>query len=149
MAGKRKIEASEYDEKGKMIQHFKSIAEVHEKHYDGVKYPLWEKHNKIHFLQNGNYITKGILGRDWLLKELQLINDPFRIKERHHTGVVKCYNLSNELIATFANVQIASKLLQIDASIIRYRTLNRCKELHGSINLFFEIMPKQHITCTH
>lgn len=139
MAGRRKIEASEYDEKGKMIQHFKSIAEVQEKHYDGVKYPLWEKHDKIHFLQNGNYITRGVLGRDWLLKELRVFNDPFKIKERHHTGLVKCYNLSNELVATFANVQIASKLLQIDASLIRYRAYNKGKALNGNIKLFFEI----------
>lgn len=143
MSGRSKIEASEYDEKGKMIQHFKSMAEVQEKHYNGEKYPLWEKHDKIHFLQNGNYITRGVLGRNWLLKELDIINDPFKIKynQRNPDCTVECYNLSNQLVATFAGVQIAAKMLQIPPSIIRFRASKNSKQLHGNIKLYFKIIP--------
>lgn len=137
---KAKIKVIEYDEKGNYIRGFQSAQAAQMEYYNGTKFPLWAKHSDIHFLPNGNFLTKGHVGRDYIMQECKKMNDPYKIKKRGgiNEKQVEVYNLSGELVATFVNSYIAGLMLNIDPATIQYRCKHESKEYHGEPKLHFK-----------
>lgn len=111
MSGRKKIKLVEYNEVGEHIRNWDSCSELQAHYYEGAKYPLFQRHPKIHFLQNGNYVTQGALGQNWLLQELRLFNDPYKIRnQENRSQAIIIKNVNGETIGWFPNLILAHKL---------------------------------------
>lgn len=130
---KQKI--TEYTIKGVFVADYESESDARNKHFSSDKSnrPLWSSHPKLYFLQNGNVLTKGKLGRDFVIDEVRKFNDPFKIKLGNKTKPVFIYNENNELIAEFATTHIASILLKINEADI-WTSCNKSKKIRTTKN---------------
>jgi hypothetical protein len=129
--GRDAIKVAEYTPEGKLVQHYESMTELREKYYGGSKYPLWGVHPEIHFLKNGNLVTRGYKGRDWLLPELRKFNDPYKLKNATENDKIYVFNENNQEIAVFANMIIAKLLLQVPGGTM-YHDINFSKDVKST-----------------
>lgn len=137
----KKDKMVEYDQNYNYVRSYASASDARREHYGATStMPFWDRHDTIHFLSNGNYLTKGHPGRDYLKKEIAKLNDPLRIKKRGKINErqVEVYNLSGDLVATFANSYIAGVMLNIDPATIQYRCKHNSKEYHDSNKFHFK-----------
>lgn len=126
MAGREKIKIFEYSKDGKFLKEYESISELRNKYFsnDRGKRPLIRK-NEYSTLPNGNYISTYRLGRD----KIEFLNRRSKskfINIKKSNSIIECYNLDNIKIATFVDINIASKLTNIPLTTI-YHQLNNGK----------------------
>jgi hypothetical protein len=135
MSGRPKVKRFEYDSNGKYIKEYDCENDVRKSHYpnDIGKRPLFTNKQLIHnyhILPNGNFVTKERIGRKGIIEIQKRLNNDF-IKIKNNDKNINVYNLDNKIIATFANIQIASKLSNIPIGTIHH-------QLNTKVNKFTE-----------
>lgn len=150
MSGRPKQKVYVYNFDGSVYKNYNCLNDLRKEFYPEAKgiIPLFKRHNslkkenvikdyvilpndKIAFLQR----VGRIIVRDTVKKyksELLILSRPFP-KDRE----VKAFNLNHELIATFKNVRIASKLLNIEPSIIHTQVNKPRKRFNGVDEIYF------------
>jgi hypothetical protein len=113
---REKMPVWEYDPSNRyaLVAKYTCITDVQHKLY-GAKVPIFRYHNQIHIMPNGNILLKSPLGKltlKWVLKEMQIMNDPFSLKKYNRSEMcgVDILNESGDVIAWFANVSFIDTL---------------------------------------
>lgn len=119
MAGKPSIRVFEYDSEGQFVKFHDCINDARKEHYstDIGKRPLFVKGPdiRIHELPNGGFLCKERIGRKGIQvfkkrKRSPYLKQNWR-KEVHKQKPIQVVNVDGEIIAKFANVHVASRLL--------------------------------------
>jgi hypothetical protein len=120
MAGKPAIKIFQYSNEGKYIKTFNSISEIHREYFNDSKYPFFVGvQNILEKLPDNTIICKERLGRDKIKAILRRLSNPFILKDdRSNSNEIEVLNVDKIVIATFFNISMASKLLNISANSI-------------------------------
>lgn len=118
MAGKLKQQMYEYDVNYVLFKKHDSKTSVCIDYYNGAKYPLYNRHEKIHELPNGHIVLKEALGKlneTWVKKEIRKMNDIFKIdgNKGGSSGPIEVLNESGEVIAWFAKAAFIDKISEV------------------------------------
>lgn len=132
MSGLAKIKLYHYDtleNRCKRINVFNSYQELRNVYYKGSKYPLFRngRDRDIHKLPDNTYVTKFPIYRDILINKIHLSEDPLKLDvgfNKIKPVIIK--NVNGEVIAEFANINIANKLLGTSCNgYLRNKTKHR------------------------
>lgn len=149
MSGRPKQKRYEYNQEGKFIREYECENDIRKEYYsqDKGKRPLFGTTRTnykgktysytylYHILKNNNIIVKERIGRIGIKNLLRHINNDFvNISNKKKINVI---NLDNEIIASFVNINIASKMTNIPLSTI-HSQLTKSKGFSTDRGLIFK-----------
>jgi len=107
--GRERIKVYQYDHNGKYIRSYETIAEARDDHYADVNgvYPMFRDNATYHLLPNNTILFKERTYRDQVVRTLRRIANPLVIKNDKDIKPFVVYNIDNEPIATFVNINTA------------------------------------------
>lgn len=103
----------QYDSKGKFIKKWKSYSDFKLEYYGSKKRPLLINYKDINYqiLPDNTLISTERIDRDKVIKIIKIYNSEYVPKrELRNTTPIECYNLKEELLATFES-EFALKVL--------------------------------------
>lgn len=121
MSGRVPVKIYQYSLDGKYLRTFNTMIEAFNYYYDnGTKGRLMENNATIRLMPDDTVICKDRIGRDRIRKEVKILNSKYCgfYNSSHANRSFSIYNLKNEKLATFNNIQVCSVLTGIDQSTI-------------------------------
>ena len=137
MAGRKKLKIYQYNLSGKFIQTYESISRLRQVYFsdDNGKRPIFRNKNYA-VLSDNTIISTNKIGREGVREIIKRINNPY-LTLGNKIQEIEVYNLDSIKIATFASINIASKITNISNTTLHHRLERGCK--HGNTDgLYFK-----------
>jgi hypothetical protein len=141
----------QYDQEGKFIKEWSSQSSVRAYYYSDKrgKYPIFRNDLKgaarlrsgLSFLPDGTIVTRKKIGKTGVMIYMRRYNNPYVERclrhSEHVDSIIEVYNLDNEKIAEFKDVDIASKMTGRSYSSIHSKVNS---ESHGRDGLKYKLI---------
>lgn len=148
-AGREKKPLYLYDNDGYFIKEYESQSDFMREYYPNdingrpLFVPTKNKYSRGNYgydlLKDGNFICKTRLGREKLRKYEFIVNSIYC--KNLKSEPIEVFNLAGDKIAEFINYNLASKMLNIDASTI-WKQVNYKTDSKTKRDLIFKLKPK-------
>lgn len=144
MSGRPKQKRYQYDRNGRFIREFESESDCRREYYSNItgKYPMFNRNGvkfdrEYHILPDDTFLFKERVGRVGVRDLKRRLDSKEFLNINFKEPRIKCLNLDNKVVATFANINIAHKMTNIPIGTI-WHSLKARQTNSSSRNLIFK-----------